>query len=83
MGVVMAWTPDQPLIRMRDVHKTFGAVQVLNGISLEVMKGEVICIIGPSGAGKSTWTSLRSAARLGWSSSNTICFPIGLRSTTS
>jgi len=54
MGVVMAWTPDQPLIRMRDVHKTFGAVQVLNGISLEVMKGEVICIIGPSGAGKST-----------------------------
>ena len=54
MGVVMAWTPDQPLIRVRDVHKTFGAVQVLNGISLEVMKGEVICIIGPSGAGKST-----------------------------
>ena len=54
MGIVMAWTPDQPLIRMRDVHKTFGAVQVLNGISLEVMKGEVICIIGPSGAGKST-----------------------------
>ena len=54
MGIVMAWTPDQPLIRMRDVHKTFGAVQVLNGISLDVMKGEVICIIGPSGAGKST-----------------------------
>src|SRR5260370_16296123 len=50
----MAWTPDQPLIRMRDVHKSFGAVQVLNGISVEVMKGEVICIIGPSGAGKST-----------------------------
>lgn len=39
---------------MRDVHKSFGAVPVLNGISLEVMKGEVICIIGPSGAGKST-----------------------------
>src|ERR1700730_12859557 len=50
----MTWTPDQPLIRMRDVHKSFGAVPVLNGISLEVMKGEVICIIGPSGAGKST-----------------------------
>jgi polar amino acid transport system ATP-binding protein len=50
----MAWTPDQPLIRMRDVHKSFGAVRVLNGISLEVTKGDVICIIGPSGAGKST-----------------------------
>src|ERR1700737_3026978 len=50
----MTWTPDQPLIRIRDVHKSFGAVPVLNGISLEVMKGEVICIIGPSGAGKST-----------------------------
>ena len=50
----MVWTPDQPLIRMRDVHKTFGALTILNGISLDVMKGEVICIIGTSGAGKST-----------------------------
>jgi len=50
----MVWTPDQPLIRMRDVHKTFGAHTILNGISLDVMKGEVICIIGTSGAGKST-----------------------------
>jgi len=50
----MVWTPDQPLIRMGDVHKTFGALTILKGISLDVMKGEVICIIGPSGAGKST-----------------------------
>jgi polar amino acid transport system ATP-binding protein len=50
----MLWTPDQPLIRMRDIYKTFGALTILNGISLDVMKGEVICIIGPSGAGKST-----------------------------
>jgi polar amino acid transport system ATP-binding protein len=50
----MGWTPDQPLIRMRDVHKTFGALTILDGISFDVMKGEVICIIGPSGAGKST-----------------------------
>jgi polar amino acid transport system ATP-binding protein len=49
-----AWTPDQPLIRMRDVQKSFGATPVLNGISLEVMKREVICVIGPSGSGKST-----------------------------
>jgi polar amino acid transport system ATP-binding protein len=45
---------DQPLIRLRDVHKTFGAQAVLSGISFDVAKGEVICIIGPSGSGKST-----------------------------
>jgi len=48
------WTPDQPLIRIRDVHKTFGPITVLNGVSFDVMKREVICIIGPSGSGKST-----------------------------
>src|SRR6202030_1266106 len=53
-GAVMAWTPQLPLIRMRDVHKKFGATTVIAGISIDVVKGEVICIIGPSGAGKST-----------------------------
>src|SRR5437773_12535352 len=49
-----SWTPDQPLIRIRDVHKAFGPVAIFSGISLDVRKGEVVCIIGPSGAGKST-----------------------------
>jgi polar amino acid transport system ATP-binding protein len=49
-----AWTPDQPLIRIRDLQKSFGSAVVLNGISLDVMKREVICVIGPSGSGKST-----------------------------
>jgi polar amino acid transport system ATP-binding protein len=49
-----SWTPDQPLVSIRDVHLAFGLVQVLNGISLDVMQGGVVCIIGPSGAGKST-----------------------------
>jgi polar amino acid transport system ATP-binding protein len=52
--MMMPWTPDRPLVEMRDVHKTFGALEVLKGISLNVMKREVICIIGPSGSGKST-----------------------------
>ena len=49
------WTPDQPIISCRDVHKSFGAVEVLKGVSLDVAKGEVVCIIGPSGSGKSTF----------------------------
>jgi polar amino acid transport system ATP-binding protein len=52
--MMATWTPDRPLVEMRDVHKAFGALEVLKGISLNVMKREVICIIGPSGSGKST-----------------------------
>ncbi|AET67710.1 ABC-type polar amino acid transport system, ATPase component [Desulfosporosinus orientis DSM 765] len=42
------------MIRMSNIHKHFGSLQVLNGVSLEVDKGEIISIIGPSGSGKST-----------------------------
>ena len=49
-----AWTPDQPIVSIKDVHKSFGDLEVLKGVSLDVMKGEVICVIGPSGSGKST-----------------------------
>ena len=50
----MPWTPDQPIVSLKDVHKYFGDLQVLKGVSMDVMKGEVVCIIGPSGSGKST-----------------------------
>jgi polar amino acid transport system ATP-binding protein len=50
----MSWTPSDPIVSVRDVHKRFGAVEVLKGVSFDVMKGEVVCIIGPSGSGKST-----------------------------
>ena len=42
------------MIRLADVHKRFGVHEVIKGISAEVAKGEVVCIIGPSGSGKST-----------------------------
>jgi len=48
------WTPDQPLVAIEDVHKSFGSIEVLKGVSLSVQRGEVACIIGPSGSGKST-----------------------------
>ena len=43
-----------PIVAIRDVHQSFGPVDVLKGVSLSVPKGGVICIIGPSGSGKST-----------------------------
>lgn len=50
----MVWTEDQPILSIKDVHKSFGELEVLKGVSLDVAKGEVICVIGPSGSGKST-----------------------------
>jgi len=44
----------EPIVDIRDVHQSFGKVEVLKGISLSVPKGGVVCIIGPSGSGKST-----------------------------
>jgi polar amino acid transport system ATP-binding protein len=41
-------------IRITDLHKSFGPVEVLRGIDLEVRRGQVVCVIGPSGSGKST-----------------------------
>jgi polar amino acid transport system ATP-binding protein len=46
--------PAEPVIEIVDLHKRFGDLEVLNGISLTVAAQEVVCIIGPSGSGKST-----------------------------
>ena len=46
---------NQVLIRVEDLHKSFGSLQVLQGVTEQVEKGDVVSIIGPSGGGKSTF----------------------------
>jgi polar amino acid transport system ATP-binding protein len=45
----------RPMVEAVDVHKRFGHVEVLRGVDMTVMPGEVSCVIGPSGSGKSTF----------------------------
>lgn len=48
-------TTSDTIIKVAALEKSFGKVDVLKGIDLEIKKGEVVCIIGPSGCGKSTF----------------------------
>jgi polar amino acid transport system ATP-binding protein len=47
-------TVAEPMLKLKGVTKSFGALPVLRGIDLEVDGGDVICVLGPSGSGKST-----------------------------
>jgi len=50
----MSWDESMPMVSVKNLHKSFGDLEVLKGVSIDIKKGEVICIIGPSGSGKST-----------------------------
>lgn len=45
----------QPLIRVQDLGKSFGSIDVLKGITVDIHKGDVVFVVGPSGSGKSTF----------------------------
>ncbi|WP_225584676.1 amino acid ABC transporter ATP-binding protein [Acidovorax sp. ACV01] len=60
----------QPVVELKDVHKSFGSNQVLKGVSFAIPKGQVVAIIGKSGSGKST--ALRCIDRLEIIDSGTI-----------
>jgi polar amino acid transport system ATP-binding protein len=47
-------TDTDPVISIEDLHKSYGALEVLNGVSLSAKRGEVVSLIGSSGSGKST-----------------------------
>lgn len=49
-----ATTTHEPLLRLRGIHKSFGAVQVLRGIDIDIRPGQVSALVGDNGAGKST-----------------------------
>ena len=44
----------KPMVEVRNVHKAYGALEVLKGIDLSVKRGQIFATIGPSGSGKST-----------------------------
>ena len=47
-------TPDTPVIEIRDLHKAYGALEVIKGVSIAAPRGHVVSLIGSSGSGKST-----------------------------
>ncbi|MGP1349876.1 MAG: amino acid ABC transporter ATP-binding protein [Stomatobaculum sp.] len=63
---------DKSLIQVQDLCKTFGSQEVLRHITVDIHKGDVVCVIGPSGSGKSTF--LRCLNRLEEPSSGHIFF---------
>ena len=63
---------EEPLIQVQNLGKKFGSMEVLKDITVDIYKGDVVCVIGPSGSGKSTF--LRCLNRLEEPTSGHILF---------
>jgi polar amino acid transport system ATP-binding protein len=61
----------RPLVELKDLHKSYGHLEVLKGIDLTISAGEVLCLLGPSGSGKSTL--LRCVNHLERQDAGTVC----------
>jgi ABC-2 type transport system ATP-binding protein len=66
----MSTTSPVPLLRVRDLTRSFGDLEVLNGLDLQVDRGEALALIGPNGSGKST--ALRCIAGADQATSGTV-----------
>ena len=55
-------TDSVPLVEMREIHKAFGGIRAVDGVSISAYKGEVLGIVGHNGAGKSTLIKILSGA---------------------
>src|SRR5712691_267625 len=51
-----------PLLAVHDVHRSFGGVPAVDGVSFEVSAGEIVALIGPNGSGKSTTANIVTGA---------------------